>query len=114
MWMFSTVSEEVEALAQALEDNPKQWVQQEYRFTNIKNPSISIWTANGLFGLKVTGHDRSSFNRKEKKRVLSAIHACLRKQIGLIAQEVSGEWHSNSYFWCRCCLCWSVSTITQP
>jgi len=91
MWLFDQVSEEIEDLAQAIEDNPSQWVQQEYRFTNIKNPSISIWTANGLFSLKLTGHDNSSFNRKEKKRILSAIHACLRKQIGLIAQEVSGE-----------------------
>jgi len=91
MWMFSKVSEEVEALAQAIEDNPTEWVQTEFRFISERNPAISIWTVDGWLGLKITGHGDSSFNRREKKRLLRAIRICLTKQVGLIAQEVSDE-----------------------
>jgi len=87
----SKVGEDVEALAQAIEDTPKDWTQGQYNFTNNRNPSISIWTGNGTSHLHLEGHDEASMNRKEKKRVLKAIHVCLRKQIALVAKEIKND-----------------------
>jgi len=84
----SKVGEEIEALAQAIENTPSSWIQGEYSFYNINNPSISIWTANGFFGFKISGQGKDSMNSKEKKRLMKSIRICLRKQIFIAAKEV--------------------------
>jgi len=87
MWFMNKIGDDIEQLAKAIEDNPKLWVQNEYCFVLKANPSISIWTASGTSYIKLTGHDRSVLSMKEKRRVVSAIHVCMRKQIGIAAQE---------------------------
>jgi len=91
MWLFNEVGEDVEALAQAIEDTPKDWTQRQYNFVNNRNPSISIWTGNGTAHVHLEGQDEASMNHKEKKRVLKAIHVCLRKQIVLVTKEIRNE-----------------------
>jgi len=89
MW-FTKVSDDVETLARAIEETPESWVQGDYKFINKKDPSISIWTANGTSFICLSGHDRSSMNMKEKRRIVKAIHICMGKQIGIVAEEVGG------------------------
>ena len=77
------VSDEVEALAKVIEDAPAEWTQWGYYFANKIDQSISIYTLNGVSSLHRPGH--RPLNIKEKRKIQQAIHACLKKQIGLIA-----------------------------
>ena len=88
---WQEVGDDVEALAKAIEDTPEQWVQGDYRFLNINDRSISIWTANGTSSIRFNGDDAETLNMKEKKRIQRAIHVCKRKQIQLLAKRINSD-----------------------
>jgi hypothetical protein len=59
--MFFTVSEEI---ATSMVENPHDWVQGMYEFTNTKHRDLSLWTYNGATFLKIGGNDCLSLAEK--------------------------------------------------
>jgi len=51
-------------LGQQMIDNPLDWVQGMYCFTNLKNKDIAIWTCNGISCIKIGGFTGLSYSDK--------------------------------------------------
>jgi len=61
---FVPVSQGVKELGQQMIENPTEWVQGEFAFTNTKHPDITIWTCNGILFIKISGFAGLSFSDK--------------------------------------------------
>lgn len=62
--MIFTVSKGIRELADAMVANPHDWIQGPYEFVNRKHQDLSIWTANGVWFLKIGGNDGLSLAEK--------------------------------------------------
>lgn len=58
------VSDGIKKLGQQMIDNPMDWVQGMYCFTNKKNPDVAIWTCNGIGYIKIGGFEGLSYSDK--------------------------------------------------
>lgn len=72
---FWHISEGIRLLAQQMIDNPEEWVQGMYEFTNTKNPDVRIWTPNGVSYIKLNGNTCLTY--AEQKHIASAIKKSL-------------------------------------
>jgi hypothetical protein len=69
------VSEGVKLLAKNMIENPHNWKQGPYHFSCVSSPDVNIWTANGVFFIRLEGND--SFNIAEKRHINKAIQKCI-------------------------------------
>ena len=58
------VSDGIKKLGQQMIDNPMDWVQGTYEFSNRKNPDLAIWTCNGINYIKIGGFEGLSYSDK--------------------------------------------------
>lgn len=58
------VSDGMRKIGQQMIDNPMDWVQGTYEFTNKKNQDVRIWTCNGISNIKINGFDGLSLSEK--------------------------------------------------
>jgi len=49
------VSDGIKKIGQQMIDNPLDWEQGRYEFTNTKHTDVSIWTCNGIFFMQING-----------------------------------------------------------
>lgn len=54
MWLIPA-SKGIKEMGAQMIDNPMEWVQGMYSFTNTNHPDISIWTCNGVLFIKING-----------------------------------------------------------
>jgi len=54
LWLIPA-SEGVQEIGKQMIENPTDWVQGMYEYTNKKNPDIAIWTCNGIPFIKIGG-----------------------------------------------------------
>ena len=59
--MFWKISQGIREIGEHMIAYPKDWFQTEYDFICKSNPDIQVWTANGVFGCKLMGHDGLSW-----------------------------------------------------
>ena len=69
--MFWSISEGVKELVKNMVAEPDNWEQQAYHFVCKSSSDIAIWTANGVFALKIEGND--SFTSAEKRYISNGI-----------------------------------------
>jgi hypothetical protein len=69
------ISEGVKLLAKSIVENPQNWQQRAYHFSCVSSPDVNIWTANGVFFIRLEGND--SFNIAEKRHINKAIQKCI-------------------------------------
>ena len=62
--MIFTVSKGVREIAASMIENPHDWVQGMYEFTNTKHRDLAIWTCNGASFVKIGGNDCLSLAEK--------------------------------------------------
>ena len=79
--MFWSISEGVKLIAKQIIEHPKDWVQGQYYFHNLKHPDISIWVASGASFIKFAGNTTLTFS---EKRYLSK---AIKKSIALRISE---------------------------
>lgn len=58
------VSDGIKKLGKQIIDNPMDWIQGRYCFTNKKNPDVEIWTCNGKRYIKIGGFNGLSYYEK--------------------------------------------------
>jgi len=77
-WSFR-ISEGVKILARQIVENPHDWRQGLYYFSNVTNPDINIWTANGVNYIRLDGND--AFTRAEQRYLLNAIKKSIANRL---------------------------------
>lgn len=57
-------SEGIKEFCKNMIDNPQDWKQGHYEFTNIIYPDIAIWTCNSIVNIKINGFNTLTFSDK--------------------------------------------------
>ena len=73
------ISNGIKEFCEQMVNNPNDWVQGEYEFTNKKHPDIAIWTCNGVCYIKI-GRDET-LNFFEKRIIAKAIKQTKANQL---------------------------------
>ena len=69
------ISEGVKQIGKQMIENPHDWIQGMYEYSNKSNPDIKIWTCNGAHFIKFDGN--TGLNLREK----FYLNRCIKKSI---------------------------------
>ena len=61
---FLKISEGVEGIARQMIDNPHDWYQGQYEYSNKTHIDISIWNSSGASNLRISGFDGLTWAEK--------------------------------------------------
>ena len=86
--MFFTVSEGIREFCTAMIENPHDWVQGEYSFTNIKHRDMAVWTCNGLPYISIGGN--KGLTLAEKAHVLKSVKLTTARRLTVPNDKLRG------------------------
>lgn len=73
------ISKGIKDICKQMIENPNDWYQGTYSFTNRTHQDISFWTANGLFFIQLNGN--ASLNISEKILVSKSIKQSIANRL---------------------------------
>lgn len=73
------VSEGVKEFCKNMINNPQDWVQGQYEFTNMNHRDIAIWTCNGVSYIKICGFN--ALTMADKIMIANSIKITMAKKL---------------------------------